>query len=153
MHTLGSSHRGNALRMLQPFLFQFAFGNKEIGMPTQLEMSLLAEDRLVLHSCLLLRQTRQWQPCLSLNTGRTTFCKRFHLLEGRHRRVTRECGQQRAVRPTELHCILFGFACEQPIEKPGRKSVATADTIQHVELARRCIVSFSVNPGHSAPTM
>src|SRR4051812_29788772 len=70
---------------------------------------------------------------LSLNPGGAAFGKVFDLLERSHRGIARERGEQGAVCPAETQSMLRSFACEQPINKTGRESVAAANAVMHVK--------------------
>src|SRR5208282_3484668 len=63
---------------------------------------------------------------LPLDAGRAAFGKRLHLLHGCHCCVAREGGQQRAVRPAQLHRLFRFFALQQAVEKSRREAVAAA---------------------------
>ena len=70
----------------------------------------------------------------ALDAGGAALGEGAHLLEGRHGRVARESGQQRAVGPAELERFFGRLACQQAVEKPRRKAVATPHAIVHVQI-------------------
>ena len=57
------------------------------------------------------------------------------------------------MRPAQLDCFLRRLAGERAVEKSRREPVTTADTIEHVQLARRRDMRLAIDPGHRAPIM
>src|ERR1035438_9926368 len=80
-------------------------------------------------SCWCLKRLRN---CSALNPRRAALGKRAHLLQGRHRGVAWEGGQQRAMRPAQLHRFRRVFTSQQTVDEPGRVAVPATDAIQHV---------------------
>src|SRR5260370_36283883 len=88
-----------------------------------------------------------------LNTRGAALCKRPYLLYRCHGRITRERGQERAVRPAQLDRFFHRLAGERAVDKSRCEPITAANTIEHVQFARRRDVRLAINPGYCAPGM
>jgi hypothetical protein len=71
----------------------------------------------------------------AFNAGGAAFGEGTHFFQGGHGRVSRECGEQRAVRPAELDGLFRGLACEQALKRTSGKAVAVAMAMRFVRPA------------------
>ena len=88
-----------------------------------------------------------------LNARRTAICKRSHLVQRRHRRVARERRQQRAMRPSQLDRLFRRIAVQQPMNRPGSKTIAAANAVGTLSSSRRRKHRFAIHPRHRTPAM
>jgi hypothetical protein len=67
-----------------------------------------------------------------LNPGGSALRKSFHLIHGRHGGVAREGREQRPVRPTQFHRVIWFGSGKESVNKPASKSISTSDAIDDV---------------------
>src|SRR5207248_284474 len=90
---------------------------------------------------------------LSLDSAGAAPRERAHLVQCGHRRVAWERREQRSVGPAEPHRFFWRLSGEKAIKESGCEPVATADTVQHVQIASGAGVAVALHPSHGAPAM
>src|SRR5690348_5513477 len=90
---------------------------------------------------------------ITLNAGGAAFSEGEDLVKSGHGGIVGVGCDQCAMGPSEAYCFIFRFAREKTIEKSGGEAVASADTIQDIQLASRRGECLSIDPRDCAPGM
>src|SRR5262249_45551471 len=90
---------------------------------------------------------------LSLNACGAAFGQALDLIQGGHRCVAGEGGQQRTMCPAETDRLLGLLAREQTVEEARCEAIAATDAVVNIQFHGGGREGLPVNPGNRAPAM